>query len=122
MKYYLSALKKYIVFSGRSSIAEFWYFSLFNLVIIFLVGFIDVALGTYNPETNFGLLSQLYAYAILIPSIALSIRRLHDIGKSAWMLLVSFIPLVNIWLLFLFAKKGDSGKNKYGPSPKKIEK
>lgn len=122
MNYYLLVLKKYAVFSGRSSRAEYWYFVLFNLIISFVLGFIDGAIGTFDPVSGYGLISGLYMLVVLIPSIAVGIRRLHDIGKSGWMLLVGLIPIVGaIWLIVLFVKDSDPGKNEYGPNPKKIE-
>jgi uncharacterized membrane protein YhaH (DUF805 family) len=122
MNYYLSVLKKYAVFSGRSQRAEYWYFFLFNIIIGFVLGFIDGIIGTYDPVSGYGLISGLYMFAVLIPGIAVGIRRLHDIGKSGWMLLIALIPLIGaIWLLVLMATDSNPGDNKYGPNPKGIK-
>ncbi len=112
MQHYIAALKKYAVFSGRSSRAEFWYFVLFNLIISILMSVIS---GVFGDSKN--ILGYLYSLAVLVPGLAVSVRRMHDIGKSGWMLLVVLIPLVGwIWLIVLYARKGDVGDNKYGPS------
>lgn len=117
MNHYLSVLKKYAVFSGRSSRSEYWFFTLFNTIIIFVLCFVDVSTGTYNG--NYGLLSGAYLLAILIPSIAVSVRRLHDINKSGWMILINLIPFIGwIWNFILMVTDSTSGENKYGPNPK----
>ena len=110
-------LKKYAVFSGRSSRAEYWYFILFNLCISLIITYIDKKIGTVQPS-GFGSLFELYFLAVLIPSIAVCIRRLHDVGKSGWWLLISFIPLIDIWYIILTIKDSYPGENKYGPNPK----
>jgi len=117
MNYYLSALKKYAVFSGRSQRAEYWYFALFTNIINIALAVIGPIAG-YNPTVLMSLF-YLYNLAIMIPGLAVSIRRLHDIGKSGWMLLVPLIPLIGpIWLLVLMATDSNPGDNKYGPNPK----
>jgi len=119
MKYYLAVLKKYAVFNGRASRAEYWYFVLFDIIIALVLIFIDRVTGTYRAEGGYGLLSGLYSLTLLVPRIAVAVRRLHDIGKSGWMLLIGFIPLVGlIWLIVLLATKSNPGENKYGPNPK----
>ena len=76
MKYYLEALKKYTVFNGRARRKEYWMFVLFNVIIAFVLGIIDNLIGT-TP-----IIYILYMLAIIIPSISVAVRRLHDIGKS----------------------------------------
>lgn len=117
MNYYLSVLKKYAVFSGRSQRAEYWYFVLFNLIISIVLGIISTVVGDDS-----GILGMLYSLALLIPGIAVGVRRLHDIGKSGWMLLIGLIPLIGgIWLIVLLATDSKPGNNKYGPNPKGIQ-
>ncbi len=99
--HYLSVLKKYGDWSGRSSRAEFWYFVLFNFIIGFVLEFIE--------------LSNLYLLFVLIPSTAVSIRRTHDVNKSGWF---NFIPLYSFLLLIRDGTKGD---NQYGPDPREME-
>jgi uncharacterized membrane protein YhaH (DUF805 family) len=129
MNYYFEALKKYAVFSGRSRRAEYWYFVLFNIVIRITLGIVGFMIGDginisgilYSSEMLLGILIKLYGLAIFIPALAVTVRRLHDIGKSGWMGLVSFIPLIGIiWLIILLATDGNPGENKYGPDPKVV--
>ncbi len=104
--YYTDALKKYAQFKGRANRAEFWYFVLFNFIIGVILGFI----GGKN-----GFLRIIYSLLVLIPSLALGARRLHDIGKSGWWQLIALIPFLGgIWLIVLLAQKGDEGPNGYG--------
>ena len=118
MNYYIAVLKKYAVFSGRATRAEYWYFVLFNIIAIVVLSVADIIL-TGVTEKNIGFLNIIYSLAVLIPSLAVAIRRLHDIGKSGWWLLVSLIPLIgSIWLLILMVTDSAAGDNQYGPNPK----
>ena len=120
MDWYLKVLKQYADFNGRARRKEYWMFVLFNVIISIVLTFIDLAIGT-STGTGSGMLGSLYSLAVLIPGIAVGVRRLHDIGKSGWMLLVVLIPLIGaIWLIVLFARDGDPGENEYGPNPKEI--
>lgn len=122
MNWYLEALKKYAVFSGRSRRKEYWYFVLFNLIIGFALGFVDGLAGWFDPEIGIGLLGGIYNLAILIPSIAVAVRRLHDIGKSGWWLLLIFIPVVGALVLIVFACfDSEPETNRFGPNPKADE-
>ena len=129
MKWFLKCLKQYADFSGRARRREYWFFQLFNfffIVIILGLGLIANALGandSITPEfglnTIIGLLIILYVLALTIPSIAVTIRRLHDTGNSGWMLFISLIPLIGpIWLFILYVKNSQPGENKWGPNPK----
>ncbi len=112
MNYYIRALKKYAVFNGRATRSEYWYFFLLNLVIAIAVGIVAYLIG-------FEELSFLYGLAVLVPTWAVTVRRLHDIGRSGWMILISLIPLVgSIWLLVLMCLDSSPAENKYGPNPK----
>jgi uncharacterized membrane protein YhaH (DUF805 family) len=110
MNYFLIVLQKYAQFTGRARRSEYWYFSLIAFVISFVLGFIDGILGFDNM--GFGLLSGLFQLGILIPSIAVGVRRMHDVGKSGWFLL---IPIYN---LVLALTEGNKGENQYGADPK----
>lgn len=113
MEWYLKVLKQYADFNGRARRKEFWMFVLFNFIISVVLGAIDGVIGSY------GALSGIYGLAILIPGLAVSVRRLHDTGKSGWMILVSLIPVIGfIWLLVLYVSEGTPGENQYGASPK----
>jgi uncharacterized membrane protein YhaH (DUF805 family) len=119
VSWYLEALKKYAVFSGRARRMEFWYFVLFNLVVYIVLSLIDTLLGTYNIVSGVGLLSGIYSLAVLIPTLALWVRRLHDIDRTGWWLLINLIPLIGTIVLLVFAlTPGTPGSNRYGPDPK----
>ncbi len=119
MIWYLLVLKKYAVFSGRSSRKEFWYFSLISFLIAIVLAVADVMTGTIDAEIGIGLLGGIYAIAVLIPGIAVSVRRLHDTDRSGWWLLISFIPLIGAIVLIVFwAQDSQPGENQYGSNPK----
>jgi len=118
MNWYLQVLKKYAVFSGRARRKEYWMFSLFNILFAGAAIVIDNLLDLTVLRLPYGVFYFVYAFAIFIPSLAVSVRRLHDVGKSGWMLFISLIPLVGgIWLLVLLVTDSE-GENKYGPNPK----
>jgi uncharacterized membrane protein YhaH (DUF805 family) len=119
VSWYLEALKKYAVFSGRARRMEYWYFVLFNLIVAFVLALIDTLLGTTTGVSSFGLLSGLYGLAVLIPTLALWVRRLHDIDRTGWWLLINLVPLIGTIVLLVFAlTPGTPGSNQYGPDPK----
>lgn len=94
-------------------------FFLFNLIISFLLGVIDGVMGTFSPEAGLGLLGGIYSLAVLIPSIAVTIRRLHDTGRTGWWFLLIFIPLIGAIVLLVFmVLDSEEGTNDYGPNPK----
>lgn len=114
MDYFLAVLKKYAVFSGRARRAEYWYFVLFNIIIGAVLGIISRVIGDDN-----NILAYIYSLALLIPGLAVEVRRLHDIGKSGWWIFISLIPLIGtIWLIVLLATDSNPGENKFGPNPK----
>ena len=114
MEWYLKVIKdNYANFNGRARRKEYWMFFLFNMLFSFVVAIVDYILGT------FPLIYLVYSLAMVIPGIAVSIRRLHDIGKSGLWLLITLIPFIGpIWLLVLVCTDGAPGENNYGPSPK----
>lgn len=115
MNWYLDVLKKYSVFNGRARRKEYWMFFLFNIIFAFVTGVIDGLVG--SP----GILGLLYTLAVLIPGIAVSVRRLHDTNRSGWWLLIAFVPLIGaIALLLFFVQDSTPGKNQYGPNPKGV--
>ncbi|WP_311568508.1 DUF805 domain-containing protein [Photobacterium arenosum] len=119
MNWYLYALRKYAVFSGRAQRQEYWYFFLINLVVTLALGIADNLLNTPGAGEGTGLLGGVYSLAVLIPSVAVGVRRLHDIGKSGWWMLLSLIPILGfVILLFFFARAGQPGPNEYGNNPK----
>lgn len=112
-----SVFRNYANFSGRARRSEYWYFVLFNLIVGVVLGIIDAILGENSLLAT--AISGVYSLAVLLPSLAVCWRRLHDIGKSgAWWLLV-FVPLVGALILVIwFAKDTQPGENQYGPDPK----
>lgn len=121
MNWYLAVLKKYAVFSGRARRSEYWFFVLFNVIIGFVLGFIDGIFGLGNPEAGVGVLGTIYSLAVLIPSIAVGVRRLHDTDRSGWWLLIGLIPLIGaIVLIVFFVMDSTPGDNRFGPNPKAV--
>ena len=126
MKYYLDVIKNYVKFDGRARRKEYWMFVLFNVIFSFVASIINSVAGlNYTSSGNsygyasVGIISSLYSLAVLLPSIGVGIRRLHDIGKSGWWLLICLVPLAGpIWLLVLLATNGVVGENQYGSDPK----
>ncbi|GHE93304.1 DUF805 domain-containing protein [Streptomyces griseoluteus] len=112
MHWYVDVLKKYAVFSGRARRQEYWMFFLFNLIITIVLAIVDAALDTQ-------VLQLVYGLAVLIPGLAVAVRRLHDTGRSGWWVLISLIPLVGFIILLVFlASEGKPEANEYGPNPK----
>jgi uncharacterized membrane protein YhaH (DUF805 family) len=105
MDYYIKVLQNYATFTGRARRSEYWYFFLFNLIAGFIFGILESMMNT-------SVLSGIYTLAVLIPGIAVGVRRMHDVGKSGWFLL---IPIYN---LVLALTEGEKGENQYGPDPK----
>jgi uncharacterized membrane protein YhaH (DUF805 family) len=129
MEWYLKVIKNYAGFNGRARRKEYWMFALFNLIFITVAAILDNILGTtfkidmgsQSMNLPYGYLYVLYALAIVIPGLAVAVRRLHDVGKSGWMILIAFIPIVGaIWLLVLMVTDSNFGENKYGANPKEI--
>jgi len=119
MNYYLEVFKKYAVFSGRARRAEYWYFYLFNIIFLFVAMILDFIFGLGIKGLGVGPLYIIYGLAVFIPGLALLIRRLHDVGKSGWMIFISLIPIIGaIWLFILMIRDSNPGDNEYGSNPK----
>ncbi len=119
MHWYFEVLKKYGVFGGRARRKEYWLFVLFSAIATIVLTIIDASVGTLDAESGFGLLSGLYTFGVLLPGLAVSVRRLHDTDRSGWWLLIAFIPLVGaIVLLIWMVRDGHPGQNRFGPNPK----
>jgi len=116
---------KYALFDGRARRKEFWYFQLAVVAVYIAVIIVAVILGAISSTLGaiiYGLFG-IAMLAIIIPSIGLTIRRLHDVDKSGWFILVSLIPLVGgLYLLYLLITEGTVGQNQYGPDPKAGER
>jgi uncharacterized membrane protein YhaH (DUF805 family) len=118
MNWYVAVLKKYAEFTGRARRKEYWMFALFNFLICVVLVVIDSKGGMMNPM-GLGVLSGLYSLAVFVPSLAVSVRRLHDTDRSGWWLLILLLPLIGL-IVFLVFMLLDSqpGENRHGPSPK----
>jgi uncharacterized membrane protein YhaH (DUF805 family) len=114
-------LKQYADFKGRARRKEYWLFLLFANLIGFLLLIIEMMTETFNYALHFGPLSLLFALLIFVPYIAVTVRRLHDVGKSGWMMLIVLIPIAGlIWFFILMIRDSEPGQNKYGENPKNI--
>lgn len=119
MNWYLKVLKQYADFTGRARRREYWMFALYNMIFAIVAMIIDNLFGLTIDGFFYGVFYLLYLLLILIPGLAVTVRRLHDIGKSGWMVLIPLIPIIGgIWLLVLLFTEGESGTNKYGANPK----
>ena len=119
MNWYLEVLKKYAMFHGRAGRKEYWYFALFNILISIALAIVDGITGTFSAEARMGLLGGLYTLVILIPGIAVSVRRLHDTDHNGWWLLIALIPLIGTIVLLVFMLQDSRpGENHYGSNPK----
>ena len=128
MEWYLKVVRdNYINFSGRARRKEYWMFMLFHIILCCIAAVLDnilgldftVGSGYYEASVGYGWIYLLYALVTFLPSFSLVVRRLHDVGKSGWFILISIIPLIGaIWFLVLMCTDGNSEENTYGPSPK----
>lgn len=107
-----SGLSNYVNFSGRARRSEYWFFALFYVIVLVVTSVIDQVIGTYP------LLYALAALALFLPNLGLSVRRLHDTGKSGWLVLIGLIPLVGFILLIVWYCADSEPDNQYGPNPK----
>ena len=111
MHWYLDVLKKYVVFSGRASRSEFWWFTLISLIVSIVLQVIG---GMMDQGTT---ISSIYSLAVLLPTLAVGTRRLHDIGRTGWWQLL-FLTLIGVFvLIFFWAQGSEASENKYGPPP-----
>lgn len=112
MEWFLKVVRNhYFDFNGRARRKEYWMFTLVNVILVVVVGLVA---GMIKQPW----ISSVFALALLLPALGVGARRLHDIGKSGWLLLVALIPLVGLYLLYLLAQDGNRGPNAYGPDPK----
>jgi len=111
-------LTKFADFTGRAPRAEYWWFYLAVIIGYFITMILDSVLGLGGTLGPYGILTCLFALAMIVPSIAAGARRLHDIGKSGWWQLICLVPLIGAIILIVFyATEGEAGDNQYGPNP-----
>jgi uncharacterized membrane protein YhaH (DUF805 family) len=122
MHWFIEALtKKYATFEGRARRSEYWYFMLFYFLAVVVLSFIDVFTGMYNEEYGFGLLSALFMVATILPSLAVTVRRLHDTDRSGWWVLLNLIPFIGAIIVLVFTVlDSQPGANRFGPNPKGV--
>lgn len=125
MNYYLKVLRNYAQFSGRARRKEYWMYALFNIIFapaaIVLDHFLGTVLSVSDVPLFYGYIYLFYVLATMVPGLAVGVRRLHDVGKSGWYLLVAIIPLIGaVWLLVLLCTEGQPGDNRFGPDPKEF--
>lgn len=113
MEYFIGAFKKFADFSGRARRKEYWMFFLFYIIFSIVVNVIDVVIGTF-------IFSAIFSLALLIPSISIAVRRLHDTGRSGWWLLIGLLPLIGLIVLIVFFVQDSHEENEYGPNPKAL--
>ncbi len=109
-----SGFRNYVTFSGRAARAEYWYWTLFSILVALVSGIID---GALLPDVDTGLFGPLTSLVLLLPSIAIAVRRLHDIDRSGWWILIAFTVIGIIVLIAWDCIKGENGPNRFGPDP-----
>lgn len=127
-RYFLEPIiRHYLDFNGRASRSQYWYFVLYYFLISLVLAFIDTLVinpmlgATPEQMARGGILQMIFGLALFLPSLSIGVRRLHDIGKSGWWLLLSFIPIIGVLvLLFWFIQDSQPGSNEYGPNPKGV--
>jgi uncharacterized membrane protein YhaH (DUF805 family) len=118
MNWFVECFKKYAVFTGRAGRKEYWHFALMYLLISVILSIFDAIIGKLDFQTGLGLFSGIFALVAALPAVSVAVRRLHDIGRSGWWLLIVFVPLIGIIVIIVFlGMRGDPNSNKYGPVP-----
>ncbi|MDR0790268.1 MAG: DUF805 domain-containing protein [Bacteroidales bacterium] len=145
MNYFIKCLKNYAVFTGRARRKEYWLFYLFYVIFLVVAMVLDNVLGIASKTLHYGPIYGVFCLALLVPTLAVSVRRLHDIGKSGWWMLIFYlasvvlsvlmtllitvvpfivffvaiaIMAIAIWMLIWVCKDSQMGDNQYGEYPK----
>ena len=111
-----SVFSQYVGFTGRARRSEFWYWTLFQIIVGIVASILDRAVFDRNNAA----FSVLVGLGLLLPSLAVAVRRLHDSGRTGWWLLIGLIPVIGTIILIVFYVQDSQGDNKYGPSPKSV--
>jgi uncharacterized membrane protein YhaH (DUF805 family) len=116
MEWYVTVLRKYAVFSGRARCKEYWMFLLISAVLVLVLGIVNGLMGADVPA-----LPLYYTLAVVLPGLAVTVRRLHDTDRSGWWFLIFLVPIVGaiVFLVFM-ATPGDEMANSFGASPKAV--
>ena len=121
MNYYADVLKKYAVFKGRARRKEYWMFVLWNFIISLVLGVVVGIIDGVIKSQALSVISFLYVLAVLLPSLAVFVRRMHDTGRSGWWIFINLIPLIGqIVALVFLVQDSKPGDNQYGPNPKGV--
>jgi uncharacterized membrane protein YhaH (DUF805 family) len=121
MNWYLEALRKYAVFEGRARRMEYWMFVLINCLIVVVLSVVDTVVGLFSLGNSIGALTGLYWLVVLVPSVAVTVRRLHDTDRSGWWALLALLPVLGTIVLFVFCVlDGTPGPNRFGENPKAV--
>ena len=124
MEWYLGVLKKYAVFDGRARRKEYWMFLLFHTMVVVALLIVNAIIISSVSESTLAQVAvvlpiTVYMLGVLCPALGVTIRRLHDTGKSGWWIFISLVPIIGgLWFLYLMVIDGTPGDNQYGPSPK----
>jgi len=124
MEWYLGVLKKYAVFDGRARRKEYWMFLLFHMIVVIGLLIVNAIIMSSVSESTLAQVAvvlpiTVYMLGVLCPALGVTIRRLHDTGKSGWWIFISLVPVIGgLWFLYLMVIDGTPGDNQYGPSPK----
>jgi uncharacterized membrane protein YhaH (DUF805 family) len=121
MNWYIKVIQNYTNFKGRARRKEYWMFILINILITIALSYTDTIVHFNNPfVSGVSALQSVYALAVLMPGIAVFVRRMHNIGKSGFWFFIVFVPIIGwIWLIVLLTTEGKSGRNRYGSDPKR---
>lgn len=116
--------ENYANFNGRARRSEYWFFTLMQSLILLSFFILGAVIGSFSDNILAGIIVAYFAFivyslATLLPTLAVTVRRLHDVGKSGWFYFIAFIPFIGgIWILVLMCTDGDYGSNDYGADPK----
>ena len=115
-----SVLRQYAVFGGRAGRPEYWWFFLFTVLVSLTASILDAVLGTMT-QSGVGVIGTVASLALLLPTLAVAVRRLHDTDRSGWWVLAFLIPIAGfvLWLVFMLSD-GNPHPNRFGPSPKQV--
>ncbi|MAW16054.1 MAG: DUF805 domain-containing protein [Flavobacteriaceae bacterium] len=117
MKYFILAFKNWNKFNGRANRSEYWYFVLFYFLIVIILYYVDISFLGYNPmnPTSLGVTQIIFNLLVLIPSLSVTVRRLHDVNKSGWNMLWNLLPIIGtIYIIYLNILKGGIEDNSFG--------
>lgn len=115
-----TCLSQYVTFTGRARRSEYWYWLLAVVVAEIVLSIFDTLIGTAYSSFTGGVITTIFIVAIILPSLAVAIRRLHDTGRTGWWVLLGAIPVVGLIVLLVFYAQDSGPDNEYGPSPKAV--